>query len=109
MNERIIISRSPHGLRLHVPQDLRFEDYREIRGVVERIGNARKIEVDLSRLDTMPPWFLGLLLHVEERLGVRVAVTKVDNQLVNVFAIAGMERFIDEAPRESVDVPVSQA
>lgn len=100
MNERIIISRSAAGLRLVVPQDLRFDDYREIRGIADRVGSTRKLEIDISRVEALPTWFLGLLLHVEERLGVRLGVTGADEHLAEVFAITGMQRFIDDAPRE---------
>lgn len=94
MIQRIIISRTLHGTRLVLPADLEFHDYRELLTIVERIGATQGLQLDLSRLDVLPTWLLGFLLHVEERLALRLEVVGAASTLQEVFTITNTRHFL---------------
>ena len=104
MSQRIIVTRTTQGMRLVLPWDLLFDDYREIRAIVERVGAIMPLQLDLTRLEALPTWLLGFLLHVEESMAVRLEVTGASLDLRQTFHITGTTRFLQdvERPRPSV-------
>lgn len=94
MTPRIITVRTVHGIRLVLPEDLEFHDYRELLNVVESIGATQPLQLDLSRIYVLPTWLIGFLLHVEERLALRMEVVGAANELKQVFAITHTDHFL---------------
>jgi hypothetical protein len=96
MSTRIVQTRTAQGWRLSLPADLRFEDYRELRAAILGIGNSRPVCLDLSRIDALPTWVIGFLLHVEESLGIRVQVASIDSRLHEIFDMTRTARFLEQ-------------
>ena len=102
MSGDFVVEGDDRHLCVKLPREIRFSSQRRLRKLILDSYQDHEIVIDCSKLQRMPIWFVGMLLHLEER-GVASAstltLTHCNRAVIELLLVADAARFVRDVAR----------